>query len=159
MWKQLLALWIAAQLALISSAPAQSSRPGDPFTPAQDDPFAQMEVLTRAMEIIRQNYVEADKVTYGDLIEGALEGMLRKLDPHCEFMGRSLARCQWARATLEQPFRDRGLGCRGGPGRLATPLPWHSRALGRWLCVSAFRQICPQKSACDGSRFTLNGVS
>jgi carboxyl-terminal processing protease len=90
MWKQLLALWIAAQLALISSAPAQSSRPGDPFTPAQDDPFAQMEVLTRAMEIIRQNYVEADKVTYGDLIEGALEGMLRKLDPHCEFMGRSL---------------------------------------------------------------------
>jgi carboxyl-terminal processing protease len=90
MWKQLLALWIAAQLALISSAPAQSSRPSDPFTPAQDDPFAQMEVLTRAMEIIRQNYVEADKVTYGDLIEGALEGMLRKLDPHCEFMGRSL---------------------------------------------------------------------
>lgn len=58
---------------------------------ANDDPaYAQLELLTRAMEIIRQNYVDEKKVTYDQLIEGALEGMLRKLDPHCEYMGRSL---------------------------------------------------------------------
>jgi carboxyl-terminal processing protease len=90
MWKIPPTLWITAHLAFISAAPAQLSPSGDSSALAKDDPFAQMEVLTRAMEIIRQNYVEADKVTYGDLIEGALEGMLKKLDPHCEFMGRSL---------------------------------------------------------------------
>ncbi len=59
-------------------------------TVTDDDPFAQMEVLTRAIEVIRRHYVESDQVTYSTLVEGALEGMLRKLDPHCEFMGRTL---------------------------------------------------------------------
>jgi carboxyl-terminal processing protease len=90
MWKMPPTLWIAAHFALMTPVDAQVDPSRDPVTPAQDDPFTQMEVLTRAMEIIRQNYVDPDKVTYADLIEGALEGMLRKLDPHCEFMGRSL---------------------------------------------------------------------
>ena len=90
MWKIPPTLWITAQIAFIASAQAQVNGAGSPFVPKQDDAFAQMQVLTRAMEIVRQNYVEADKVSYGDLIEGALEGMLKKLDPHCEFMGRSL---------------------------------------------------------------------
>jgi carboxyl-terminal processing protease len=42
------------------------------------------------MEIVRQNYVDESRVTYEQLIEGALEGMLKKLDPHCEYMGKSL---------------------------------------------------------------------
>lgn len=49
-----------------------------------------MELLTRAMETIRQSYVNESQITYEALVEGALEGMLRKLDPHCEYMGRSL---------------------------------------------------------------------
>ncbi|RBP42463.1 carboxyl-terminal processing protease [Roseimicrobium gellanilyticum] len=64
--------------------PAATSKPGD------DPAYAQLELLTRAMEIIRQNYVDEKKVNYEMLVEGALEGMLRKLDPHCEYMGRSL---------------------------------------------------------------------
>ncbi len=70
--------------------PAQQSQPSEPTQPATDDPFAQMELLTRAMQIIRENYVDPSKVSYEDLIEGALEGMLHRLDPHCEFMGRQL---------------------------------------------------------------------
>jgi len=27
---------------------------------------------------------------------------------------------------------------------LATPLPWHWRAVGRRLCVPAFRPVCPR---------------
>jgi len=58
--------------------------------PAPDNAYAQLELLTRAMETIRQNYVDEKKVSYEQLIEGALEGMLKKLDPHCEYMGKSL---------------------------------------------------------------------
>ena len=50
----------------------------------------QMEMLTRAMEMVRQNYVDDSKITYAELVEGALDGMLRRLDPHCEYMGKSL---------------------------------------------------------------------
>ena len=59
-------------------------------TPAKDSAYPQLELLTRALETIRQNYVDEKKISYEKLVEGALEGMLRKLDPHCEYMGRSL---------------------------------------------------------------------
>lgn len=58
--------------------------------PPPEDAYRQMEMLTRAMETIRQSYVDESKVTYEELVEGALEGMLRRLDPHCEYMGSSL---------------------------------------------------------------------
>lgn len=57
---------------------------------SKDSAFPQLELLTRAMELIRQNYVDEKKISYDQLVEGALEGMLKKLDPHCEYMGRSL---------------------------------------------------------------------
>jgi len=90
-WARLRTVKLALALVLIGVLPNPLLRgqAGD-GEPAEDDAFAQMELLTRAMEIIRQHYVEAEEVTYGRLIEGALEGMLRKLDPHCEFMGRSM---------------------------------------------------------------------
>jgi len=55
-----------------------------------EDAYVQMEMLTRAMEMVRQNYVDESKITYEELVEGALEGMLRRLDPHCEYMGKPL---------------------------------------------------------------------
>jgi carboxyl-terminal processing protease len=39
---------------------------------APDNAYAQLELLTRAMETIRQNYVDEKKVSYEQLIEGAL---------------------------------------------------------------------------------------
>lgn len=68
--------------------PAKSAAP--PMQPPPEDAYKQMEMLTRAMEIVRQNYVDESKITYAELVEGALEGMLRRLDPHCEYMGNSL---------------------------------------------------------------------
>lgn len=61
-----------------------------PVKPPPEDAYVQMEMLTRAMEMVRQNYVDESKITYAELVEGALEGMLHKLDPHCEYMGKSL---------------------------------------------------------------------
>ncbi len=76
--------------ALVTQGPLHSQEPAKPAAPAQEAAFAQFELLTRAMEIIRQNYVDEKKVSYEQLIEGALDGMLKKLDPHCEYMGKSL---------------------------------------------------------------------
>ncbi|MFC5454446.1 S41 family peptidase [Prosthecobacter fluviatilis] len=61
-----------------------------PVKPPPEDAYIQIEMLTRAMEMVRQNYVDESKITYAELVEGALEGMLHKLDPHCEYMGKSL---------------------------------------------------------------------
>ena len=71
--------------------PAPTPAPAAPAVkPPPEDAYVQMEMLTRAMEMVRQNYVDESKVTYEELVEGALEGMLSRLDPHCEYMGKSL---------------------------------------------------------------------
>jgi carboxyl-terminal processing protease len=71
--------------------PASKAEPKAPAVkPPPEDAYTQMEMLTRAMEMVRQNYVDESKITYEELVEGALEGMLNRLDPHCEYMGRSL---------------------------------------------------------------------
>ncbi len=68
-----------------------AEKPKDaPIKPPPDDAYRQMELLTRAMETIRQSYVNESQITYEQLVEGALEGMVRKLDPHCEYMGKNL---------------------------------------------------------------------
>ena len=73
------------------SEPApKPAAPAVPGKPPPQDAYRQMEMLTRAMEMVRQNYVDESKITYEELVEGALEGMLSRLDPHCEYMGRSL---------------------------------------------------------------------
>ncbi|MBI4026130.1 MAG: PDZ domain-containing protein, partial [Verrucomicrobia bacterium] len=52
----------------------------------KDSPFKNIELLARVMEIIRKDYVDGEKLTYQDLIYGALKGMLNALDPHSQFM-------------------------------------------------------------------------
>lgn len=54
--------------------------------PLDNDPYAQIELLTRVMEMIRRDYVDADKLTYRDMAYGALRGLLGSLDPHSQFM-------------------------------------------------------------------------
>ncbi|HUI07917.1 MAG TPA: S41 family peptidase [Verrucomicrobiae bacterium] len=52
----------------------------------KDNPYTEMELITRVMELIRKEYVDADKATYTNLTYGALKGMLNSLDPHSQFM-------------------------------------------------------------------------
>jgi len=51
-----------------------------------DDPFENFELFARVVERVRSDYVEGHKLTYRELIESALKGMLGSLDPHSEFM-------------------------------------------------------------------------
>ena len=60
------------------------------FTSAQaaekNNLYQQMDLFVRVLEKVRQEYVDGEKVTYQELIYGALRGMLNTLDPHSEFM-------------------------------------------------------------------------
>ena len=48
----------------------------------EDNVYENMELFTRVLERVRKDYVDGDKLTYQDLIHGALKGMLNTLDPH-----------------------------------------------------------------------------
>lgn len=52
----------------------------------EDAPYDNMHVLARAMQLIRQDYVDSGKISYKDLTYSALRGMLAELDPHSSFM-------------------------------------------------------------------------
>ena len=48
--------------------------------------YDNLELFTRVLERVRDDYVDGDKTSYQDLIYGALRGMISTLDPHSEFM-------------------------------------------------------------------------
>ncbi len=59
----------------------EAGKPVDP-----ESPYDNVQVLARAMQLIRQDYVDDKKISYRDLTYSALRGMLASLDPHSQFM-------------------------------------------------------------------------
>ncbi|MEQ2010337.1 MAG: S41 family peptidase [Limisphaerales bacterium] len=55
-------------------------------TAAKENAYENIELFTRVLETIRQNYVDGGKISYQQLIHAALKGMVSSLDPHSEFM-------------------------------------------------------------------------
>src|SRR6266566_4783976 len=56
---------------------------------AENDPdsgYAQIAVFAKAIQLLRQDYVDGDKTSYHDLVYAAMKGMLASLDPHSQFM-------------------------------------------------------------------------
>lgn len=71
--------------------PAPTSKEEKPEVDAEalkdvEDGFQAIEKLARAIEVIRQNYVDDKKVDYDRLIASALRGVMEDLDPHCQYM-------------------------------------------------------------------------
>jgi carboxyl-terminal processing protease len=54
--------------------------------PAEDSGYSEIATFAKAVELVRQDYVDGDKVSYHDLIYAAMKGMLSSLDPHSQFM-------------------------------------------------------------------------
>lgn len=55
--------------------------------PEKDDTgYSSIAIFARAMQMIRQDYVDENKVSYEDLSHAAMRGMLSSLDPHSQFM-------------------------------------------------------------------------
>ena len=51
-----------------------------------DTPYDQIKTLAKAMQMIRQDYVDEKKISYEQLTRAALRGMLQSLDPHSQYM-------------------------------------------------------------------------
>jgi len=69
-------------IAIITSAALAQDATQKP----EESPYDQLQILTRAMQLIRQDYVDESKTGYTDLTHNALRGMLEQLDPHSQFM-------------------------------------------------------------------------
>ena len=52
----------------------------------EDNGYSQIAIFAKALELIRQDYVDDNKTSYHDLITPAMKGMLSSLDPHSQFM-------------------------------------------------------------------------
>jgi len=61
---------------LVHSAGATTEDPG----------YGALSVFTRALQLVRQDYVDEKRVDYRNLTYSALKGMLASLDPHSQFM-------------------------------------------------------------------------
>jgi carboxyl-terminal processing protease len=59
---------------------------------SDDGGYTNVTIFARALQLIRQDYVDANKIAYKDLIYSALSGMLNGLDPHSQFMEPSAFR-------------------------------------------------------------------
>jgi carboxyl-terminal processing protease len=62
------------------------SQEAEPRKSEEDNGYAQISIFAKALELIRQDYVDENKTSYHDLINAAMKGMLSSLDPHSQFM-------------------------------------------------------------------------
>lgn len=52
----------------------------------REDPYPQLALFSRVLELIRKDYVDGEELRYKDLVTAAIRGMLDSLDPHSEFL-------------------------------------------------------------------------
>src|SRR5690349_20836455 len=55
----------------------------------EDNGYSQIAIFAKALELVRQDYVDENKTSYHDLVTAAMKGMLSSLDPHSQFMDPS----------------------------------------------------------------------
>src|SRR5215472_7587406 len=71
---------------LFSALSAVVAQEAEPAKSEEDNGYAQISIFAKALELIRQDYVDGNKTSYHDLINAAMKGMLSSLDPHSQFM-------------------------------------------------------------------------
>lgn len=76
----------------------------------KDSPGANLELFANVLEKVRNSYVDGTNLTYRSLTYSALNGMIKSLDPHSEFMD----------ATGYQQLQDDTEGQFGGLGLVVT---------------------------------------
>ncbi len=78
---------LVAGLILVFGAGLVRAADPEPAPVTTDDRgYSEIATFAKAVELIRQDYVDGQKVSYHDLIYAAMKGMLSSLDPHSQFM-------------------------------------------------------------------------
>src|SRR5437016_4332314 len=52
----------------------------------EDSGYSQIAIFAKAVQLLRQDYVDANKTSYHELITSAMKGMLASLHPHSQYM-------------------------------------------------------------------------
>src|SRR5690348_893142 len=71
---------------LFGAIPGAFAQEVQPPKTEEDNGYSQISIFTKALELIRQDYVDDNKTSYHDLVNAAMKGMLSSLDPHSQFM-------------------------------------------------------------------------
>jgi len=65
--------------------PLYSATPAGPAD-EEDTGYSQISLFAKAVQLLRQDYVDGNKTSYHELITAAMKGMLASLDPHSQYM-------------------------------------------------------------------------
>src|SRR5918996_981734 len=71
---------------LFGAVPGALAQEVQPPKTEEDNGYSQIAIFAKALELIRQDYVDENKTSYHDLVTAAMKGMLSSLDPHSQFM-------------------------------------------------------------------------
>jgi carboxyl-terminal processing protease len=71
-------------LLLVAVARGQSQN--EQSNEQDDNGYSQISIFAKAVQLLRQDYVDGNKTSYHDLITAAMKGMLSSLDPHSQYM-------------------------------------------------------------------------
>jgi carboxyl-terminal processing protease len=75
-------------LAFLVVAPPKGLRAAEEEK-GDEDGYSEIAIFAKAVELLRQDYVDESKTSYQKLIAAALKGMLSSLDPHSQFMDQN----------------------------------------------------------------------
>jgi carboxyl-terminal processing protease len=71
---------------LFGAIPGALAQEVQPPKTGEDNGYSQIAIFAKALELVRQDYVDENKTSYHDLVTAAMKGMLSSLDPHSQFM-------------------------------------------------------------------------
>src|SRR5437016_12094827 len=71
---------------LFGAIPGALAQEVQPPKNEEDNGYSQIAIFAKALELVRQDYVDENKTSYHDLVTAAMKGMLSSLDPHSQFM-------------------------------------------------------------------------
>lgn len=104
-WKAGVLLWLVAALVLggavrVGAVETDPAAAGEPEEEVERDEYTLIGLFSRAMEMVRESYVDEDQTTYDKLVEGALEGLMASLDEDSELVVLD-PQLEWERAKGE----------------------------------------------------------
>ncbi len=84
-------LKVEPERAPAKSEAASKTEPAPKSDPAVNVPvdptaYEQLSIFARALQLVKQDFVDESKVGYKELMHAALRGVLSSLDPHCQFL-------------------------------------------------------------------------
>src|ERR1700761_4488546 len=73
---------MVVMLAVGSAGGAPAPSPAE----QEDNGYSEISIFAKAVQLLRQDYVDGNKTSYHELITSAMKGMLSALDPHSQYM-------------------------------------------------------------------------